>query len=160
MEVSKEFTFDAAHQLVGHCAGCSHVHGHTYKLVVAVADTCKVESGSSKGMIIDFKDLKAIVQSNVLDYLDHKMIFAGDEPLLNIMMEYATLSEKSVKHVLNTAFGATGVFFLGTRTTAENIAEFIFSRLLTDLPGLCYIELYETPTSKVRVNRKDVGYVN
>lgn len=36
VSVCKIFTFDAAHQLVGHKGKCSNLHGHTYKLEVVL----------------------------------------------------------------------------------------------------------------------------
>ncbi|SHH58566.1 6-carboxytetrahydropterin synthase QueD [Thermosipho atlanticus] len=67
--VSKEFTFDAAHNLVKYHGKCENLHGHTYKLVVTVAG-----EKNEEGMVIDFLELKKIVQENVLNILDHAYI--------------------------------------------------------------------------------------
>jgi len=70
--VTKEFSFDCAHMLTGHEGPCKNLHGHTYKLQVEVTSYSGVqEEGPSKGMIVDFKDLKQIVKELIVDKLDH-----------------------------------------------------------------------------------------
>jgi 6-pyruvoyltetrahydropterin/6-carboxytetrahydropterin synthase len=65
MKVSREFTFDAAHKLADHPGKCSHLHGHTYTVVVTVAG-----EPDESGMVIDFLDMKRIV-TTVIKELDH-----------------------------------------------------------------------------------------
>lgn len=36
MRLSAEFTFDAAHRILGHPGKCAYLHGHTYHLEVTV----------------------------------------------------------------------------------------------------------------------------
>ncbi|MDK2886760.1 MAG: 6-pyruvoyltetrahydropterin/6-carboxytetrahydropterin synthase [Thermosipho sp. (in: thermotogales)] len=67
--VSKEFTFDAAHNLIKYHGKCEKLHGHTYKLVVTVAG-----QKDDEGMVIDFVVLKKIVKENVLNILDHSYL--------------------------------------------------------------------------------------
>ena len=55
---------DSAHFLPGH-SKCGQVHGHTYKVEVAV------EGEKSRGMIVDFNDLKARTRE-VLQQYDHR----------------------------------------------------------------------------------------
>jgi 6-pyruvoyltetrahydropterin/6-carboxytetrahydropterin synthase len=45
------------------------LHGHTYKLRVTVEGKL-----NQNGIIIDFGDLKAIVNKHVVDVLDHKFL--------------------------------------------------------------------------------------
>ena len=66
MLLCKDFTFDAAHNLVNYHGKCERLHGHTYRLRVVVEGTPDAE-----GMIIDFIELKAIVKERVLSRLDH-----------------------------------------------------------------------------------------
>lgn len=66
MILIKEFEFDAAHNLVHYHGKCEKLHGHTYKLVV------KLQGEPDKeGMIFDFVEFKKIVNSKVVDRLDH-----------------------------------------------------------------------------------------
>jgi 6-pyruvoyltetrahydropterin/6-carboxytetrahydropterin synthase len=63
----KEFTFDAAHNLVNYKGKCEHLHGHTYRLQVTVEG----EKSEETGMVCDFGDLKQLVQTHVIEKLDH-----------------------------------------------------------------------------------------
>ena len=69
MLLSKDFVFDAAHNLVHYHGKCERLHGHTYKLRVVVEGNPDTE-----GMIIDFTELKAIVHEHVISRLDHSYI--------------------------------------------------------------------------------------
>ena len=76
ISVTKIFKFDAAHFLPEHKGKCADIHGHTYRLEVTVArtDGDVVASGSSAGMVLDFGDLKEIVQREIIEKVDHKML--------------------------------------------------------------------------------------
>ncbi|AKI98016.1 6-carboxytetrahydropterin synthase QueD [Kosmotoga pacifica] len=67
--ITKEFTFDAAHNLVKYHGKCEKLHGHTYRLRVTV-----VGEPNDEGMVIDFLELKEVVKENVLKHLDHAYI--------------------------------------------------------------------------------------
>ena len=69
--VCKTFTFHSAHTLAEHKGKCKNLHGHTYKLEVEVSSRDLEPSGSSKGMVLDFGDLKTIVQDEILSKVDH-----------------------------------------------------------------------------------------
>jgi 6-pyruvoyltetrahydropterin/6-carboxytetrahydropterin synthase len=67
MELTKIFEFDAAHQLPNYDGKCANLHGHRWKLEV----TIEGEPDTKSGMIVDFKDLKKIVNDQVIEVLDH-----------------------------------------------------------------------------------------
>lgn len=67
--VVKEFTFDAAHNLVKYHGKCEKLHGHTYKLQIVVCG-----ERDEEGIVIDFVLLKDIVKKEVIDILDHSYI--------------------------------------------------------------------------------------
>ncbi|MBQ7544067.1 MAG: 6-carboxytetrahydropterin synthase QueD [Synergistaceae bacterium] len=69
MLLSKDFTFDAAHNLVHYHGKCERLHGHTYRLRVTLEGQPDAE-----GMIMDFIELKQIVKEKVLSRLDHAYI--------------------------------------------------------------------------------------
>ncbi|MFH1023028.1 MAG: 6-carboxytetrahydropterin synthase QueD [Planctomycetota bacterium] len=69
MTVTKEFRFDAAHNLVKYQGKCERLHGHTYVLRVTLKGRVNRE-----GMVHDFTDLKRIVGEHVLAKLDHSYI--------------------------------------------------------------------------------------
>ena len=72
VNVTKLFEFEACHQLPHYDGACHNIHGHSYKLEVTVSgQVSKNENDPKCGMIIDFKDLKAIVKSVAVDKYDH-----------------------------------------------------------------------------------------
>jgi 6-pyruvoyltetrahydropterin/6-carboxytetrahydropterin synthase len=68
LKIAKCFEFEASHQLPDEdCYGkCKFLHGHTYKLIVEVQGTV-----DDKGWIMNFRDLKEIVNRSVLKRYDH-----------------------------------------------------------------------------------------
>ncbi len=69
MFISKEFKFDAAHNLVNYHGKCEKLHGHTYKLRITLEG-----KPDNEGMILDFTELKKIVNDLVISKLDHSYI--------------------------------------------------------------------------------------
>lgn len=140
VKVCKIFTFDCAHQLIGHKGKCANVHGHTYKLEVILQGPLKgSEDQSEEGFVIDFSDVKHIVKKTVVDQLDHSFIAMGNEPVLSVLKETGSK-----------------VTILGFRTTAENLSMYIAHELrLANLP-VYSVKLWETPTSWAEVNISNI----
>ena len=67
--ITKEFTFDSAHQLDWHGGKCKNLHGHTYKLQVTISGKLTKE-----GVVMDFGDLKKIVNQKIIEKLDHQYL--------------------------------------------------------------------------------------
>ncbi|HEX5760119.1 MAG TPA: 6-carboxytetrahydropterin synthase QueD [Thermoanaerobaculia bacterium] len=67
--VFKDFQFAAAHAIRGHTRGCENLHGHNYRVRVHVG----ARELDALGMVLDFADLKAVVQE-VLGPFDHRVI--------------------------------------------------------------------------------------
>lgn len=88
MYITREFRFDAAHNLVNYKGKCENLHGHTYKLKVTLAGSPEKDSG----MIIDFALLKKIVNERVIDKLDHNY--------LNNVLEQST-AENMIEWIWN-----------------------------------------------------------
>ncbi len=70
MHIRKHFRFEAAHVLPFHPGKCSRLHGHSYRLEVAVEGPLH-EAGPASGMVVDFDELARIVRREVIDKLDH-----------------------------------------------------------------------------------------
>ena len=123
-----------AHLLDGHDGKCQNLHGHTYKLQVEVAGDLLVD-GAKKSMVMDFSDLKAVVKKAILEPMDHAFI-------------YDQTSERESKIAMLLQELQSKTFGVNFRTTAEEMARFIFQRLKYDeeLP-ISAIRLWETPTS-------------
>ncbi|HEY8297440.1 MAG TPA: 6-carboxytetrahydropterin synthase QueD [Candidatus Baltobacteraceae bacterium] len=71
MQIVKHFRFEAAHVLPYHDGKCSRLHGHSYRLEVAIAGPLR-QDGPARGMIEDFDTIKAVVHRHVIDVLDHQ----------------------------------------------------------------------------------------
>jgi len=74
LSVTKMFSFDAAHHLPEHKGKCKNLHGHTWKVEIEVARKWYDQSLGREGMILDFSDLKELVQNHVLCYVDHQCL--------------------------------------------------------------------------------------
>lgn len=68
-EVEITAGFAAAHLLREYKGKCEHLHGHNYKICVAV----RASSPGAGGMVIDFSDLKKAT-NGVIDRLDHTFL--------------------------------------------------------------------------------------
>ena len=79
--LTKIFHFEAAHALAGYNGKCRNVHGHSYERWVTVKGTPLNEPDNPKnGMVIDFHDLKQIVNQEVVEKLDHSFIIGPNMP--------------------------------------------------------------------------------
>lgn len=67
MQVSKEFVFDAAHNLPNYGGKCERLHGHTYRLQVTVEAPVDPETG----IACDFSRIGDVVKREVIARLDH-----------------------------------------------------------------------------------------
>jgi 6-pyruvoyltetrahydropterin/6-carboxytetrahydropterin synthase len=73
MRVRKQFAFEAAHVLPHHAGKCSRLHGHSYRVDVAV-DGPLHAGGPASGMVIDFDAVGEVVQREILARLDHRSL--------------------------------------------------------------------------------------
>ncbi len=72
-----EESFDSSHFLRGHSGKCKNLHGHRWKIQYGLKADELIQSGSSKGMIIDFTDIKNIIKS-YFDNYDHALLLTVD----------------------------------------------------------------------------------
>ena len=128
--VTKTVRFDAAHTLTNHQGMCKNLHGHTYRVDVSVA----MSDDDASDMVIDFKDLKRIAVEKICDVFDHAFIYnTGSEAEREI-------AEVVARHGMRTA----AVPF---RSTAENLAKWIFEALKVRIPCIHSVRVYETADS-------------
>ncbi|MCL1920011.1 MAG: 6-carboxytetrahydropterin synthase QueD [Kiritimatiellaeota bacterium] len=128
LTVSKECRFDAAHVLTNHAGHCKNLHGHTYRLIVEVA-----ESAAASDMVMDFKDLKQVLRDVILARFDHAFLY--DETSAVECDIAGTIARHDMRRVP-----------LPFRTTAENLARHFFRELAPHVNVLA-VHLYETPES-------------
>jgi 6-pyruvoyltetrahydropterin/6-carboxytetrahydropterin synthase len=70
VRVRRSFDFDAAHRLPHHPGKCRELHGHAYRLVVAVNRPVDPDTG----LAMDFSTLREIVEREVVHLLDHRYV--------------------------------------------------------------------------------------
>lgn len=70
VKVSKSFTFESAHHLLNYCGPCEFNHGHSYSLEIVLYGPVNRDTG----MVIDYKELKTIVEKYVINVFDHATI--------------------------------------------------------------------------------------
>lgn len=88
IRITKQFNFETGHALYGYDGKCKNVHGHSYKLSVTVSGKPIKDSNNVKfGMVIDFGDLKKIVNEEVVDIFDHATVFNKNTPHLELAKE-------------------------------------------------------------------------
>lgn len=136
IRVTKEFSFEMAHALEGYDGLCKNIHGHSYKLFVTVIGQASPATCNSakEGMVIDFKDLKQIVGSHIVDKYDHALV------LKRIPKNEALKENLSNHHIELTDY----------QPTCENMIADFASILRKNLPSavqLHHIKLHETATS-------------
>ena len=68
MRLEIELSFAAAHRLPRYEGPCFRLHGHNYKLFVAVEG----EVDPRTGMVADFGEVRRVVQEQVLARVDHR----------------------------------------------------------------------------------------
>ena len=137
IRLTKEFSFESAHALDGYDGLCREIHGPSYRLFVTIKGEPISEEGNPKmGMVMDFGDLKRIVNREVVDRLDHSFVLrdsAQNTELLN------ALGDKFNKVVL-----------VDYQPTCENMLADFAERLQRALPEgveLYSLRLHETATS-------------
>ena len=85
IRVTKEFGFESAHALWNYDGKCKNVHGHSYRLFVTVIGTPIADESNVKlGMVLDFGDLKKIVNQNIIDRFDHALVVSNRAEIKNI----------------------------------------------------------------------------
>ncbi|MBW3668501.1 MAG: 6-carboxytetrahydropterin synthase QueD [Actinobacteria bacterium] len=67
--VTRSFAFEAAHELPWHPGKCKRLHGHNYRFEVTVEGPL-----DERGVVIDFDDLKRMVETEVVDRYDHRYL--------------------------------------------------------------------------------------
>lgn len=138
VRVTKRFHFEMAHALHCHDGLCANIHGHSYVLDVTLEGTPRQENGHPKnGMVIDFSELKKLVNRAVISDYDHALVLQEqDRGQVQVVAGQAGL------------FGRTR--FTPWQPSCENVLLDIVARLREALPApamLAAVRLQETATS-------------
>lgn len=124
--------FSAAHFLEDYKGLCGSVHGHRWEVVLTLKQPIKED-----GMVVDFHELKDSLNS-IMDKMDHSFIL---DPIGNsVSRDFYALAKKHRMRITE---------FSG-RTTAENIARYIYEKIRTDTGYTTHaITVYEAPGNGV-----------
>ena len=129
--ITKKMEIEMCHRLHDHGGKRKNPHGHTYKNEVTLAKIYE----DKKNMVLDFGDLKEIMEATVGTW-DHKMLLHADDPL--------------VEQLIQMDWGEGGLEVVPWMPTAENMAretgQMIQLLLPTDVT-LKKVRIWETSNS-------------
>ncbi|MEI6585568.1 MAG: 6-carboxytetrahydropterin synthase [Sediminibacterium sp.] len=134
IHLTKIFHFEMAHAIHGYNGACKNIHGHSYELQVTLSASENTDVYiPSPGFVIDFKEIKKIVNNVLIEHLDHKLVLSS-----NYLNEhpYLRVQENLVQWQME--------------PSAENILLYTVSILrdsLTSNIKLVYLKLHETKDS-------------
>ena len=135
IRLTREFSFEMAHILDEYDGPCKNVHGHSYKLAVTVIGKPINDPKSPKfGMVMDFGQLKAIVNKQVINQFDHVLLVNSNSPILKLK------DNKALGNIVGVNF----------QPTCENLLKHIANLIQKELPKevkLHHIKLHETANS-------------
>ncbi len=125
-----------AHALPNHNGPCKNIHGHSYTLSVTVIGfPVEDKIRPDYGMIMDFGDLKKIVNTNVVHVFDHALVLNKN-------------TNEPLKSELNKNFEK--LLWVDYHPTSENLIVDFVNRIQLQLPddvSLYSLTLRETATS-------------
>lgn len=124
VEVSKEFSFDAAHHLHQYDGKCKNLHGHTYRLIITISGFV-----DDTGLVIDFADIKKMYQERIESHVDHQY-------LNEVLPAMNTSAENMIVWMWEQLQEALSALSFGDRQLR-----------------LEELSLYETPTSRATLKR-------
>lgn len=137
IRITKIFSFETAHVLYGYDGKCKNVHGHSYKLFVTLKGKPIDNINHDKnGMVMDFGDLKTIVNEKIVKIWDHAVMLNANTPHKDLGKR---LEEQGHK-----------VIYCDYQPTCENMLYDIAKKIKNQLPEdvkLAYLKLHETENS-------------
>jgi 6-pyruvoyltetrahydropterin/6-carboxytetrahydropterin synthase len=122
--VSRELNFCYGHRLLGYEGKCRHLHGHNGRVQI------KFEAArlDERGMVLDFGEIKRVINGWMDAALDHRMILHRNDPVVPML---ETLGEP--------------MFLMDANPTAENIARLIHDYASQQGFPVVEVRLWETP---------------
>ena len=136
VRLTKSFSFEMAHALLNYNGKCKNIHGHSYHMDVTIIGEPRNEPEHPEdGLVIDFGDLKRVVNDSVVDIFDHALVIKNNhgDDLIKVLSE-------NFERMIYTDY----------QPTCENLIQDFAERIKKGLPeraGLHHIILHETATS-------------
>ena len=125
-KVTKAIEFCYGHRLLDYDGKCRHLHGHNGLLEVDV----EAEALDSRGLLMDFGELRDLVKGWVDAHLDHKMLLCRRDPVVPVLTE---MSEP--------------LYLMDENPTVENISKHIYQQVRQMGLKVAEVRLWETPSS-------------
>jgi 6-pyruvoyltetrahydropterin/6-carboxytetrahydropterin synthase len=121
--VSRQIDFCYGHRLLQYDGKCKYLHGHNGRAVISIES----ETLDSRGMVLDFSDIKRVVSHWIDENLDHRMILNRHDPAVEALRK---LGEP--------------LFLIDDNPTAENIAKLIYEFATGNGFPVVQVDLWET----------------
>lgn len=134
-ELTTDAFFDSAHFLPDYFGKCENIHGHRWKVTVAIKADDLQSAGSEAGMVQDFGAFKKIVREEVAKF-DHMFL-----------VEDGSLQPETVAALEGEGFN---LLILPFRTTAENLAKNFAEIFASRGLAVSWVEVDETPNNRAK----------
>jgi len=125
-KVTRTIEFCYGHRLLDYQGKCRFLHGHNGLLEVDVEG----EGLDSRGMLMDFGELRDLVKGWVDAHLDHQMLLFRQDPVVPILRQMGE-----------------PFYLMDENPTAENIAKLIYRQVRKLGVNVTAVRLWETPSS-------------
>ena len=136
IRITKRFTFEMAHALLGYDGLCKNIHGHSYILWVSLKGTPINDKNNVKnGMLMDFSELSMLIKTHIVQKFDHALLLNKSTP------------SQDLKHI-SPAFER--LYLTDYQPTCENLLVDFAQQITSLLPSqvqLHSLKLQETETS-------------
>lgn len=136
--ITKEFHFSAAHRLIGH-PKCGRLHGHNYVVTVELEALRLVG-----GMVLDYGELD-VIKRYIDDRLDHRYLVSKECIDADDVYYYAALRSADVNDRINRSHDVSELPI--GRSTAEELAEFLYGEFHAMFSAVSGVEVQETPST-------------
>jgi 6-pyruvoyltetrahydropterin/6-carboxytetrahydropterin synthase len=135
---TRRIEFDAAHRIMEHESKCKMLHGHRYVVELSFGS----KNLDKLGRVIDFGNVRDILESWINEHLDHNAILSCEDKKLG-----DAISENTGQKI----------YYLDENPTVENIAKHLFydiaPKLFADYNSkIVSIKIYETPNCSTQIN--------
>jgi 6-pyruvoyltetrahydropterin/6-carboxytetrahydropterin synthase len=124
--ITKEVYFCYGHRLMNHAGKCRHLHGHSVKAAISIAQ----EQLNEQGMVCDFADIRQCVEAYIDQQLDHNLLLHKNDPIVS------ALSANQERFLL-----------LDEHPTAEVISKMIFEHIKAAGFNVVEVVLWETASA-------------
>lgn len=148
VRITRKFSLEMAHALYRYKGSCRNIHGHSYKLSVTIKGVLHSNKNNNEdGMVMDFKKMKELVNSCIIEQYDHALV-------LN--------SNSELAHKLAGANAEEKIIMADYQPTCENLLIEFVKILIRALPqgvSLHHVCLQETAESYAEWYKEDNYYV-